>query len=485
MTLRMLPAPFFGWLGVLMFLLVMQFLIMYLKDLVGKGLPVGIIFELIAYNLAYMVVLAVPMAALIAVLTAFGRLAETGSYAVLKSAGISYQQIVWPVLVVAAGLMSFMFHFNGSVLPEANFRARTLWVDIRSTRPGFALKPGVFYGGLEGYRILVRDLPPDDPSKLVDVLIYDYTDGARFRTDIKADSGSIRAVAGGRFMEIDLRDGEIHRRRPQTETGADRYERYTFERHRLLVSIEDFDFERSDPSSSRRTDRTMPSVILRRLADSLDTGVQVEKAAIDTLVATLATRRTLVEIGRVVDPAPAAAPPDSVPSVRDALDLAGIPDIGLWGGRVPPRVREAALEEARLARTRLENARHTIDLSRSQADRFRVELYKKHSLAIACLVFMLIGAPLGLRIRRGSLAMTAVIALGVFLFYWVGLVIGEKQADRGFISPWLGMWAPNLLGVSIALWMNWSAVLDRNATASFWVRLRRKIGPQSPDPAHG
>lgn len=484
MTLRMLPGPFLGWLGVLMFLLVMQFLIMYLKDLVGKGLPVGIIFELIAYNLAYMVALAVPMAALIAVLTAFGRLAETGSYAVLKSAGISYQQIVWPVLVVAAGLMTFMVHFNGSVLPEANFRARTLWVDIRSTRPGFALKPGVFYGGLEGYRILVRDLPPEDPSKLVDVLIFDYTDGARFRTDIKAESGAIRAVAGGRFMEIDLRDGEIHRRRPQTETGADRYERYSFERHRLLVSIEDFDFERSDPSSSRRTDRTMPSAILRRLADSLDTGVVTEQASIDTLVATLATRRSLVEIGRVVDPVPAEAAADSLSPDRTP-GLTGIPDFGIRNRKIPPRVREAALEEARLARTRLENARHTIDLSRSQADRFRVELYKKHSLAIACLVFMLIGAPLGLRIRRGSLAMTAVIALGVFLFYWVGLVIGEKQADRGFISPWLGMWAPNLLGISIALWMNWSAVLDRNATASLWVRIRRKLGGPAPDPAHG
>ena len=84
MILRTLPGPFFGWLGTLMFLLLMQFLIKYLPDIAGRGLPVLLIVELVAYNLAYMVVLAVPMSALLAALMAFGRLAESRAYLVIR-----------------------------------------------------------------------------------------------------------------------------------------------------------------------------------------------------------------------------------------------------------------------------------------------------------------------------------------------------------------------------------------------------------------
>ncbi|RMF54733.1 MAG: LptF/LptG family permease, partial [Bacteroidetes bacterium] len=122
MVLRLLPGPFLGWLATLMFLLLMQFLIRYLPDLVGKGLPLGVVLELIVYNLAYMVVLAVPMSVLIATLMTFGRLAETKAYAVIKGAGVSFPQLVWPVLVAGLVVAGAMWHFNNVILPEANFR---------------------------------------------------------------------------------------------------------------------------------------------------------------------------------------------------------------------------------------------------------------------------------------------------------------------------------------------------------------------------
>ena len=135
--LLMLPGPFLGWLGTLMFLLLMQFLIRYLPDLVGKGLPLSAIIELIAYNLAYMVVLAVPMSVLIASLMGFGRLAESNAYLVIKSAGISLPRLLWPALLMSVVLAAGMGYFNNIILPEANFRAKSLWQDIRRKKPGF------------------------------------------------------------------------------------------------------------------------------------------------------------------------------------------------------------------------------------------------------------------------------------------------------------------------------------------------------------
>jgi lipopolysaccharide export system permease protein len=131
MILRMLPGPILGWLGTLMFLLLMQFLIKYLPDIAGKGLPISVIVELVAYNLAYMVVLAVPMSVLIGTLMVFGRVSESRAYVVVKSSGVSPMQLIWPTLLVGIFLTAGMTYFNNIVLPEANFRARNLWFDIR------------------------------------------------------------------------------------------------------------------------------------------------------------------------------------------------------------------------------------------------------------------------------------------------------------------------------------------------------------------
>ncbi|MDX1618405.1 MAG: LptF/LptG family permease, partial [Balneolaceae bacterium] len=205
LIIRTLPGPFLGWLATLIFLLLMQFLIRYLPDLVGKGLPLLVILELIVYNLAYMVVLAVPMSILIATLLTFGRLAESNAYTVAKSAGISQIQLLGPALLFGLILMGCMLYFNNEVLPQANYQARTLWQDIRRKKPGFELQPGVFYEGLNQYSILVRDLPPES-NDLIDVTVYDYTGGARARTVIKAAHGRIEPLPDGTSINLVLRD---------------------------------------------------------------------------------------------------------------------------------------------------------------------------------------------------------------------------------------------------------------------------------------
>ena len=192
----MLPGPFVGWLATLVLLLLLQFLIRYQKELVGKGIPLLAIAELIAYNLSYMVTLAVPMSMLIAVLTAFGRMADSRAYDAARSAGVSLPQLAWPVLVVA-GLVSLgMLHVNNVVLPEANFRARSLWQDIRRSSPGFALAPGVFYEELNGYAILVDAIPT--PGRLAGVTVFDYSEGADKRRVIRAQSGRLESQPGDR-----------------------------------------------------------------------------------------------------------------------------------------------------------------------------------------------------------------------------------------------------------------------------------------------
>lgn len=468
MILRALPGPFFAWLGTLMFLLVMQFLIRYLPDIAGRGLPLGVIIELIAYNLSYMVVLAVPMSTLLASLMVFGRLAESKAYAVAKNAGISVWQLLWPTLLVGVFLTGCMTYFNNIMLPESNFRARNLWQDIRSKKPGFELQPGVFYNGINEYSILVQDLPPES-NELIDVLIFDYTDGTRRQSTIKAQRGTIETK--GLAVDVQLEDGEIHRLLPATDPDTkERYERIAFDRYRLTLDLADFVFERSDPRQGYRSDRTTPTADMIRFVDSLQTSVAQKIADLDSVAVALLADSIWQ------DDATDQPLPLSSPAATDTT-TASTPRIALAGLSKPERQRvyNLALENVRTNRALLDDAQRTIVYFTKEANRYRVEIHKKFSIAVACLVFMLIGVPLGLSIRRGGLGTIAALALGIFMFYWITLVQGEKLADRDYLTPWVGMWIANIIMLLLGLWLIIYVALDLRATPRLSTRLRRWV----------
>jgi lipopolysaccharide export system permease protein len=114
--------------------------------------------------------------------------------------------------------------------------------------------------------------------------------------------------------------------------------------------------------------------------------------------------------------------------------------------------------------TAIDRGRTSTDWASLTANKYRVEIHKKRSIAVACLIFMLIGAPLGLTIRRGGFGVAAVFAVFIFLFYWVTLVNGEKLADRELLDPWIGMWAGNIVTGLLGLALTFYVSLDRRAT---------------------
>ncbi len=460
----MLPGPFFGWLAALMFLLVMQFLIKHMPDLVGKGLPLSAIVELIVYSLAYMVVLAVPMSVLISTLMVFGRLAENQSYAVIKSSGVSIIQLAWPAMIVGILLSGMMIFFNTEVLPEANFRTKVLWSDIRQKKPGFVLQPGVFYDGIKKYSILVQDLDPVS-NEMRDVTIFDYSEGSRRRSEIKAERGEIQSLNGGEQIRLILRNGELHQLENESENRNGRYKRVRFTEHRLTVNVDDFQFERSDLSRGRRSDRTMRAVDMIAHVDSLHASVAQAKNKMMTAVAELG----LLESGLTGSDAGAI-----LPELDDSERKAISDRIAVQGLRhqMARDVYARGAQAAKLRRTDIDNASRTMRWQEQQADRYSVEIHKKYSIAVACLIFLLIAAPLGLSIRKSSLAMTGAIAMGIFTFYWVSLVFGEKLSDRGKLEPWIGMWIANALALLGAMYLLAYVILDLRATPSLFKRFR-------------
>ena len=185
---------------------------------------------------------------------------------------------------------------------------------------------------------------------------------------------------------------------------------------------------------------------MARLVDSLEINISGERQILGELAAGLGTGQSVFS-----GSGNRASYPGLVP------DAARTPARESGGKSKKEEVLTVALQNARVTQSRIEGIRSDIDFLDDSADRYRVELHKKDSIALACLIFMLIGAPLGLLIRRGGLGVAAAAAVVIFIFYWVILVNGEKLADRDLLDPWMGMWAGNivtgLLGLGLAAYM--------------------------------
>lgn len=460
MIIRMLPGPFFGWLALIMFLLLMQFLMKYLPDIAGKGLPFLVIVELVVYNLAYMLVLAVPMAVLISSVMAFGRVTETRAYAVMKSAGVSFIRVAWPTLVLGLFLTGGMMYFNHIVLPEANFRARNLWQDIRKMKPAFDLNAGAFYQGLNRYSILVQQLDPETDT-MHDITIYDYTASNRSQTVIKASQGRVISQDSQPYVDLFLENGEVHTVADAVGASNERYERLAFEQYRFRLDLSDFVFERSDPTQGFRSDRTMRTDEMTLLLDSLATSTRINRERLTAPELALATAAELES-----------------PDHDDAMMRLAAADPSEAQVQHPEMrfdVVDEALKTARERRTSIDDARRTISWEEQRANRYRVEIHKKYSIAVACFIFALVGAPIGVGLRRGGLGLPGAAATAIFLFYWVTLVQGEKFSDRGLIEPWVGMWGANLVILIIGITAFIYVGFDLRGTPRLLTRLRRRL----------
>jgi lipopolysaccharide export system permease protein len=418
-------GPFIFSFCILFFLFLFQFLIKALDQLVGKGLGLWIIFQLIAYNLAWIVTLAAPMAVLVATLMAFGSLSSDNEITIMKASGLSLPRLMAPVLIAAIILSYLMVRFNNDILPEANHRARVLLTDISKTKPTFILEAGKFSDDIGGFKILVKKTFENN-NNLEDIYISDYSNPAA-RNIITAEKGDISFTSDFNHIVMNLTNGEIHQLNNLDYTN--KYRVIKFDKHRIIMDAKGFGFQQSSENSFSRGDRELSSYAMNRIVDSLrkssvTLGEQVFIRAYPDI-----QKISKFNFKDTVYKAPPAAiqNPDSMPN-------------------------RAAYDSLKNFYTRFfmygNDYRNTKNMAKEiekQIDQYDVEIYKKYSIPFACVVFALIGAPLGYRVRKGGFGIAAGLSLLFFVIYWASLVGGEKFADRALLSPLLGMWAANIV----------------------------------------
>ncbi len=416
----------------LIFIFLLQFMMKFADRLIGKGLGVWVIIKLITFNLAWMVVLVVPMATLVSTLMAFGSMSQNNEITILKSSGISLKKMMAAPFIASIVVAYLLFLFNNDVLPDANHQAKILMEDISRQKPTLSLQPGVFSQDVANYAILAREIDKGT-NELKDVVIYDYTNPTRVDV-VTAQKGRIYFSKNQSKLIMDLWDGEIHE---SDVVQTNYYREIQFQKHRIIMNGDQFSFQQSAPGEPRG-DRELSTGAMLTIIDSLN---QVKYNALKNL--TVQTNKYML-----IDNASVLNPPNFPKSTTQKLLYLN------------------ALQQIRTAQNIITANYRVWQSIQDEINSYTVEVHKKYALPVACIVFILIGAPLGVMVKKGGFGIAASISLFFFVVYWAFLIGGEKLADRNIITPFWGMWSANILLIIVGLLLT-TKTIQETVTINF------------------
>jgi lipopolysaccharide export system permease protein len=469
--------PFFFALSVIMFILLMNFVLRWITVLFGKGLSFQLIMELVFFNLAWMLALAVPMSVLVAALMAFGRLSGDNEITILKTSGISIYKIIRPAILFSLVIMIIMVYFNDKILPNANHRARKMFSNIQHKKPTLKLEPGIFLKLNDGaYTIQVEqisegiseksnfmgpDIQTDDtPDQLHHITIFDHTDPA-MQAIITAKEGYMIYSSSFKKLIFHLFDGEYHNYDMQNNIE---YRRMPFKMNKINIDARNFEYEERE--DNYRSDREMDISMM------LDEVHKNQRGLTETY------DRIIKRIDNHLTPIYTIFNHDTTISdviVNAASFDVAVRDTNIWLDAI-------GRAERKISRLNHEN-RTSKSIMRdklSGMNKYWVEIHKKFSIPFSSLVFVLIGAPLGIAARKGSMGVGATLSIAFFLIYWVCLILGEDLADRRFLSPFWAMWFPNVVIGLFGAYLTWRAVKETTVIRwdkiqhFFWGRFKHK-----------
>ncbi len=443
--------PFFLALAVFVFLFLTNLIVKSIDKLLGKGLSLWILLEYIGLNLMWILALAIPMAVLVAILMSYGRMSADNEIQAMRASGISLISVIIPSLIFGTVVCLFLILFNNHVLPDFNHRARLLGAAIYKKKPDISIEPGYFIDDLPDFNMLVKHKHTD---MLEDVLIYSKS-RTEPQTTIMAEQGSLSV--DGNEVRLTLYNGEIHE---LDKKDYAKYRKATFQKHVLTIPMTQMILERQQ--SGRRGDREMSARMMLTEVDSF----RIELKSLRENIAQTVSNKIGLSVPtehRSVLNRIAEMSPDSILTMRNDSTAAN------------KASQRRLRQNIRIGQQTLETQLRKTDNLQRRIHQYMTEVHKKYSIPVACIVFVLIGAPLGVITRSGNWSAGAGFSLLFFLVYWVGLIGGEELADRLIISPFIAMWFPNLVVGILGIWLTIRAIRRQDALQLKMVRVYRRL----------
>ena len=446
--LKSFIGPFVAILLVVVFILMMQFLWLYIDELVGKGLSFGIIMEFLGWGCITMLPLSLPLATLLASMMTLGQLGENNELLAIKAAGISLQRMFVPLAGICFAISVGAFFVSNDLIPISYNKIYQLREDIGKTKGEIKIPAKTFYNGIDGYMLRVEERN-DETGIMHGVMVYNHTKNKGNTSLTIADSATMTISKDKSYLSFIMFNGSNYE-----ETNNKKYrdttlqfQKIDFKRQELIIPLENYAFQKSDTS---RFGDQVKSMNLKQLHESEDSIGRINSADKANNIAAFSSSRSL-RYNNQLDTTQKVV--RTTPFVRD--------DINTWKDidkeiQAVKQAKEKADEMQQVLIGYSRERHHNTYVLRL----IDIEVYKKFALAIACFIFFFIGAPLGAIIRKGGLGGSAIISVLFFVAYYVIDIAGSKLARDGAIGPSFGVFFSSYVLFPTGLFLTWKAVND-------------------------
>ena len=442
-----------------LFIVMMQFLWRYIDELVGKGLSIDVVAELFFYAALSMVPLALPLSILLASLMTFGDLGEHIELTALKSSGISLTTIMRPLAILMTVVAIGAFFFQNNVLPKSQVKMWTLLFSMRQTSPTLDIPEGTVYSQIPGYNIFVKK-KDKERDMLYNLLIYDVSQSSMYPRIVVADSGRLAMTPDKRHLVLTLYKGAWYEQMSGSGAVAgmsgEMYRRETFHDKEIMIPY-DANFTRMDDETMKQQYVGKDITQLQQSIDSMR--LKVDSAATMIVswlrvqpVCGVPAYRSVMKDGKSVNDTIRPVKMDKPVNIEELL------------GQLPEgeqqQIVNQALMRATTAMQDLQFQGYTVNDDNYIIRRHQIELLKKFTLSLACLIFFFIGAPLGAIVRKGGLGMPIVISVILFIIYYIIDNMGYKLARDGRWPVWEGIWLSSAVLLPLGIFLTDRAVND-------------------------
>ncbi len=428
-------GPFIFTFLIAIFLLLMQFLWKYIDDLVGKGLDFITISKLLFYASARFVPMALPISVLLSSIMTFGNIAERNELNAIKSAGISLKKCMNPLLVVIFIIATSSFLFSNYFMTYANLKAGSLLYDIRKQKPALNIKEGMFYNELSGYSIKINK-KLENGTDLEGIMIYDHTSEMGNDKVIIAEKGKMYLSENENYFIISLENGYSYYEMNINKKNEKRpLQRSKFKKDVLRFDMSDFGMKRTSEELYRNHYAMMKNSQLISAIDSINS----KKNQKLNLFKSNVSKKINYDF-------------EKLESYYNSNNF------NLSNQNT--KIYTNAISSVKYIKSMLNNIIADQNYSNKIAIKHKVEWHRKWSLSAACIIFFLIGAPLGSIIKKGGFGMPVIISVGFFITYHIVSVTSEKMVKESEISVSEGMWIANLMLLPVGLLLSYIANTD-------------------------
>ena len=519
LILKSFIGPFFLTTIVATFILLVQYMLKYFDDFVGKNLGFKVFGELLFYFSINILPNALPLGVLISSLMTFGNLGENFELSAIKSAGISLTRALKPIFFFILTLTISSFFFNNYVVPAANLKAYSLIYDIKHKKPALDIKKGVFYNGIPNYSIKANEKFSDNVT-LKDVMIYDHTRKNGNNFVILADSSRMFSMYNDKFLKLELFDGQYFNQQVTKNNPVDQFQRTSFDQMYMMFSLSSFDLKRTREELFQNN-RQMKNI--KELTSDIDSLEVEQESAIaslhklskqylyhrmdrsnfqkkkqvksdslqlkNSMINKNEKKQTQLEkakasmfdinfayfygLGLIKDSTRSDSSwrrnrqvtgsirqlPEKSNGILAQMDLKDLDSL-FTTNRKQSLVLASALRKSRNYKVNISSIKSQLKRLRYESERYKIAKFKKYSQAFACMVMFLIGAPLGAIIKKGGLGFPVIISIFFYIFYYVTSILSEKWAVAGYVNGAYSIWMSDLILLPVGLFFLRQARVD-------------------------